>query len=117
MTAIWGRLPYAVAAWVLLWGLYGLVSSRNLIHMVICLAVTQTSTYVLLLAIGYRTNAPAPVFIDGKPGIAVDPVVQALCLTDVVIEATVMALLLALVVQVHRRRGTLDPDHLRIMRG
>ncbi len=112
-----GRLPYGVAAWVLLWGLYGLISSRNLVHMVICLAVTQTSTYVLLLAIGFRTGAQAPVFLDGHQVPAVDPVVQALCLTDVVIEATVVALLLALVVQVHRRRGSLDPDDLRMMRG
>ena len=44
-------LPYAVAAWLFLVGLYGVVSSRNLIHMALCLTVMQSSTYVLLLAI------------------------------------------------------------------
>ena len=41
---------------------------------------------------------------------------QALALTDVVVGAAVTALLLALVVQVHKRAGTLDPDKLRATR-
>jgi multicomponent Na+:H+ antiporter subunit C len=43
----------------------------------------------------------------------VDPVVQALTLTDVVVGTTVTALLLALAVQAHKRYGTLDPQDLR----
>ena len=73
----------------------------------------QSSTYVLLLAIGYRSGGEAPIFADIPPGTpVVDPVVQALTLTDVVVEATVTALLLALAVQAHKRFGTLDPDEL-----
>jgi multicomponent Na+:H+ antiporter subunit C len=47
----------------------------------------------------------------------VDPVVQALALTDVVVEAAVTALLLAFAVQAHKRFGTLDPEELRQLRG
>jgi multicomponent Na+:H+ antiporter subunit C len=47
----------------------------------------------------------------------VDPVVQALTLTDVVVEATVAALLLALAVQTQKRFGTVDPDRLGALRG
>ncbi len=109
---------YFVAAWLFVVGLYGVVTSRNLVHMVICLTVLQSSTYVLLLTIGYRTGAAAPVFADIPAGTpAVDPIVQALMLTDVVVEVTVTALLLALVVQAHERTGKLDPDRLGIMRG
>lgn len=111
-------LPYAVAAWLFLVGLYGIITSRNMVHLVICLAVLQSATYVLLLAIGYRTGAAAPIFADipvGTP--AVDPVVQALMLTDIVVEVTVVALILALVVQVHKRHGVIDPDKLRDLKG
>ena len=52
-------LPYAVAIWIFLVGLYGVVTSRHLVHLVICLSVVQSSTYVLLLAIGYRTGGAA----------------------------------------------------------
>jgi len=113
-----GHLPYALAAWLLLWGLYGVVTSKNLIHLVICLAILQSSTYVLLLAIGYKAGAVAPVYADMPPGTpAVDPVVQALMLTDIVVEATVVALLLALAVQAHERGGSLDPAELASLKG
>jgi multicomponent Na+:H+ antiporter subunit C len=104
-------LPYAVAAWLFLIGLYGVVSSRNLLHLGVCLSVMQSSTYVLLLAIGYRNKATAPIFKGvhvGHP--AVDPVVQALTLTDIVVSVTVLALILALALDVHKERGTVDPD-------
>jgi multicomponent Na+:H+ antiporter subunit C len=86
--------------------------------MVICLGVTQSSTYVLLLAVGYRTGGRAPIFSDLPPGTpVVDPVVQALTLTDVVVEATVTAVLFALALQAHRRFGTADPDRIGTLRG
>ena len=113
-----GFVPYAIAAWLLLVGLYGIVSSRNLLHLVICLSVVQSATYVLLLAIGYRHGGKAPIFADQPLGtVAVDPVVQALTLVDVVVEATVTALLLALAVQAHKRFGTIDPEELRALKG
>ena len=109
-------LPYAVAAWLFMVGLYGIVTSRHFIHLIVCLSIVQSSSYVLLLAIGYRTGATAPVFADIPLGrAAVDPVVQALILTDIVIQVTLIALLLALAVQVHERAGTLDPDELVIL--
>lgn len=43
---------YILAAWLFVIGLYGVITSSNLIHMVICLSITQSSTYVLLIAIG-----------------------------------------------------------------
>jgi multicomponent Na+:H+ antiporter subunit C len=106
-------LPWLVAAWLFGIGVYGIVSSRHFVHLIGCLSVVQSSTYVLLLAVGYRWGAGAPIFYDHPPGTpAVDPVVQALVLTDIVVGATVTALLLALALQVHKRRGTLDPEAL-----
>ena len=110
--------PYIVAGWLVAVGLFGIATSRNLIHLILCLTVVQSSTYVLLLAIGFRTGATAPVFqgiASYRP--AVDPVVQSLTLTDVVVEATVVALLLALAVDAHKRFGTLDPQALRPLQG
>ena len=111
-------LPYAIAAWLLLVGLYGIVTSRNLVHLIVCLTVVQSSTYVLLLAIGYRSGGTAPIFADIPTSrLVVDPIVATLTLTDVVVEATVAALLLVLAVQAHRRFGTLDPNEMGALRG
>lgn len=112
-----GYLPYAVALWLFLAGLYGMVTSRHYVHLIGCLSVVQASTYVLLLAIGYRLGAGPPIFADHPPGTpAVDPVVQALVLTDIVVGATVTALLLVLALQVYKRKGSLDPEELRPLR-
>ena len=112
-----GYLPYAAAVWVFMIGLYGIVTSRNLIHLITCLSVVQSATYILILAVGYRTGAAAPVFADQPVNTpAVDPVVHALALTDIVVAATVTALLIALTMQVYGERGTLDPNELRPMR-
>ena len=112
-------LPYLVAAWLLVVGLWGVITSRHLVHMVLCIGVMQASTYVLLLAIGYRTGGKAPIVTTTVPPSSsfVDPIVQALTLTDVVVEATVVAVLLALTVQAHKRFGTVDPDELGELSG
>ena len=111
-------LPYIVAIWLFLVGLYGIVTTRNLVHMIMCVAVLQSSTYVFLLSIGYRWGSGAPVFAAVPVGTpAVDPVVQALMLTDIVIEATVAALLLSFAVQVQKEAGVLDPNKLLQLRG
>ncbi len=111
-------LPYAVSVWLFIVGMYGIITSRNMIHLIVCLAVVQSSTYVLILSCGYRTGGIAPVFADWPAGTpAVDPVVHALALTDIVVGATVTALLLVLTVQIHHRTGTIDPNRLKPLKG
>jgi multicomponent Na+:H+ antiporter subunit C len=111
-------LPYLLAVWIFLVGIFGIVTSRNFIHLVVCLSVTQSSTYVLLLAVGYVKGGTAPIFKDVKQGVkTVDPVVQALTLTDIVVSVTVSALLLSLAILGKRHARTMDPEELRPMRG
>lgn len=110
-------LLFCCAGWLTLVGCYGMVVSRNMVRTVISLVVCQSSTYLILLGIGYRSGASAPVFSDTTPSKVVDPVVQALCLTDIVVSATIIALFLALALQTHKRHGTIDPDELQALRG
>lgn len=109
-------LPYAVAIWLLLIGLYGMCTSRNLIHLVVCLSVVQSATYIMLVSVGFLHGGGAPIYNETTPGSrAVDPVAQALVLTDLVVGATVSALMLSIAVQIHRRTGHLDPEEIRAM--
>jgi multicomponent Na+:H+ antiporter subunit C len=112
------HLPYDVAAWLFLVGLYGIATSRHLVHLIVCLTVVQSSTYLLLLSIGFRQMpAQAPIFNDVPPGSpAVDPIVHALTLTDIVVGATVTALLLAITLNIKHHRHSLDPEKLRPFR-
>lgn len=110
---------YFVAGALVLLGGIGIARSRNLVHAVVCLSVCQSGTYVLLLAIGFQKGATAPVFgSTTKPNTnVVDPVVQAMCLTDIVVSATITALLLALAIQISKTHGTVDPDELTSLEG
>ena len=110
---------YLVAAALILLGGLGIARSRDLVHATVCLFIAQSGTYVLLLAIGYQRGASAPVFGPTNPPSApvVDPVVQALTLTDVVVSAGITAVLLALSIQIGKQHGTVDPDELTSLRG
>jgi multicomponent Na+:H+ antiporter subunit C len=110
---------FIIAGWLVLVGLAGVVRSRDLVHVVVSLSVAQAGTYVLLLGIGYQHGGTAPIFGPSTPktGAVVDPVVQAMTLTDIVVSATIIALLLAIVIQISKRHDTVDPDELRALRG
>lgn len=96
--------------WLLVAGLVGVATSRNVIHLIGCLTVAKSSTAVLFATIGYRHEASAPIRDPAAAKSAVvDPVVQAILLVDIVVGATVTALLLALAIQFKRRTGSLDP--------
>lgn len=111
-------LAFGVAGWICLVGLYGAIVSKNLIHLALCLTVIQSSTYVLLLSIGYVKHGGAPIFKGVELGTrSVDPVVQSLTLTDIVISVTVIALILSLALDAHEQAGTADPDELAGLRG
>jgi multicomponent Na+:H+ antiporter subunit C len=111
-------LVFGVVVWTCLIGLYGVATSRNLIHLSLCLTVMQSSTYLLLLAIGYLRGGTAPIFNGIRLGTrVVDPVVQSLVLTDIVVSVTVVALILALALDAHRLRDTVDPDELSELSG
>lgn len=113
-----GTLPFLLSAWLFLVGLYGVVMSRNFVHMIMCLSVVQSSTYVLILQVGYLAGGTAPIYLDQPVRTrAVDPVVQSLVLTDIVVGVVVVALLLSLALQAHKRAGTLNPDSLHPMVG
>lgn len=111
-------LPFLVSVWLLLVGLYGIATSRNIIHLVSCLFVAQSSTYVFLLSLGFRKRGTAPI-LDEIPSKAtlVDPVVQSLALTDIVVGATVSALILVFALQAYKKSATVDPRRAPPMRG
>jgi multicomponent Na+:H+ antiporter subunit C len=110
---------YAVAGALVLLGGWGIARSRDLVHAVVCLSVAQSGTYVLLLAVGWQRGAPAPVFgsTSTPTNQVADPLVQAMTLTDIVVSATVTALLLALALRIAREHGTVDPDELSDLEG
>jgi len=73
---------------------------------------------VLLLAVGYKKRGTAPIFSDiPATRRTVDPVVQALTLTDIVVSVAVAALLLAFALKAFDHEGSLDPSEIVELKG
>ena len=108
-------LPYVAAAAIFALGIYGAIASRHVVHQILSISVAQSATYVLLLAIGFRHGAGPPIFLSAPPSrvLGVDPIAQALALTDVVVSAATTALLLAIALRVHEAGGSSQPERQR----
>ncbi len=104
-----GTMLYAGAVGLFIIGIYGLVARRHLMRNILGLVVLEGGVNLLLVAVGYRGGAGAPILRAGQAaGPLVDPLPQALVLTAIVIGFGVLALALALIVRVRESYGTLD---------
>lgn len=117
---------YLVAAAMFTLGLFAVLTRRNLIKIVLGLSLMESSIYVLMLSLAYRSGSTAPVLLEPPAGSTqqslvngnvADPFLQNLCLTAIVIGVAVTAVLLAAAVRVAQHYRTLDPQHVRSLRG
>jgi len=113
---------YSLALLLVMVGVYGVVVSRNTVKIVIGLLIMEHGVHLLLILIGYRHGGLPPILDFGTaPTVfavsAVDPLVQALVLTSIVIGLGVLALMVALCVRLYERYGTFDVTEIRRLRG
>ncbi|MCA0043264.1 sodium:proton antiporter [Celeribacter litoreus] len=93
-------------------GLYGALSNRNILRMIVSFTIASTGVNLVLVAVGYLPGREAPI-LDTIPVASAaeritDPVPQALVLTAIVIGLGVTALMLAYAYRLFRARGSLD---------
>lgn len=113
---------YSLCLLLILIGLYGVVSSRQTLKIVIAVVIIQHGVHLLLLLIGYRNAGTPPIVDPGEAvsnfaGVAVDPLPQALVLTSIVIGLGVLALMVALCVRLYERYGTFNIGEIRRLKG
>ena len=94
-------------------GLHGVLAQRNLIKIIISLAVAESAINIFLVLLGYRVGGVAPIQAYGQTGAAlaataVDPLPQAMVLTAIVIGIGVLALSLVIAMRLYHRHGTYD---------
>jgi multisubunit Na+/H+ antiporter MnhC subunit len=111
-------IVYILCILLFLIGLYGVVSKRNLIKIVIGLALMEYSVNLFLICIGYVKGATAPI-ISGEGGekLFVDPLPQAMVLTAIVIGLATTALLLAIAIRIYKKYGTFDIREIKNLKG
>lgn len=100
---------------LILIGMWGMLTQRNMIRMIIGFSLTDTGIHMVMVAIGYVTAGTAPIINEAVPmsdavNRVVDPVPSALVLTAIVIGLAVTAVMLAFVVRIYKARKTLMID-------
>ena len=103
-------------------GLYGVVVKKNVVKIVISLAIMEYGINLLLILIGYRAGGCPPIMDKGMNAAdfarcAVDPIPQALVLTSIVISLGVLALMVAICIRLYERYGTFDITKMRRLKG
>jgi multicomponent Na+:H+ antiporter subunit C len=109
---------YGSAILVMLIGLYAVLVKKSLLKIVIGLSIVDSGLHLLIVALGYLKNGTAPIFSQGFFDLAgnkpmVDPLLQALVLTAIVIGFGVTAVALSLVIRLWRHHHTLSIDEIK----
>lgn len=102
---------------LLLVGLWGILTRRNIIKMVIGFSIMDTGIHLVIVSLGYIKGRTAPILdgdVTGAPELTmVDPVPSALVLTAIVIGLAVTALMLSYAVRLYKAAGTAQVQDLK----
>lgn len=100
---------------LLLIGIYGMLTQKNLIKIVIGFSIADTGVHIIIVSIGYLRGKTAPI-LDKAVDIAnasnqvVDPIPSALVLTAIVIGLAVTALMLSFIIELYKKKKSLSID-------
>ncbi len=115
-------VPYILCTILLLIGVYGVITKKNLVKIVVGLIVIDYATNLMLILIGYRSGGTAPIFSSVENAAQeaskfVDPLPQALILTSIVIGLGMVLMAIVLCLRLYEKYGTLDILHIRRLKG
>ena len=100
---------------LLIIGIYGMLTQKNLIKIVIGFSIVDTGTHIIIVSIGYLRGKTAPIIdssVDIKNAVnaVVDPIPSALVLTAIVIGLAVTALMLSFIIKLYQKNRSLSID-------
>lgn len=107
-------IQYAAILLIVL-GLYGLLTNRNVIKMIISLNVMEIGLNIFIISVGFVYDGIAPILTSTNNSSAllfVDPLPQALVLTAIVIGVGTTALGLAIAKNIYTKYGTFNLDEV-----
>lgn len=99
-------------------GLYGVLRKRNIVKIIIGLAIMSYSVNLFFVLLGYRLHGRAPIDAnDQNISNMVDPIPQAIVLTSIVVGLAVMALLIGISIRIYEKYGTFDITKIKNLKG
>ena len=98
---------------LILIGIWGMLTQRNIIKIIIGFSIVDTGVHMVMVSIGYLKGRTAPILdktMDKADAVnqVIDPIPSALVLTAIVIGLAVTALMLSYAIKLYGEKGTLD---------
>lgn len=111
------QILLATGFMLMLVGVWGMLTHRNILRIIIGFSLVDTGMHIVLVATGYVTGGTAPTIDEAlnageAASRAVDPVPSALVVTAIVIGFSVTAIMLSFAIRIHKTRKTLSIDAL-----
>ena len=113
LAVILDHYNYWLIIFLMMIGLYIVVSRGNLIKKIVGLNIFQTSVFLLYITIGKVNYGTAPI-LTGQPETFSNPLPHVLILTAIVVGIATTALGLALVVRIRESYGTIEDEEIAI---
>jgi multisubunit Na+/H+ antiporter MnhC subunit len=98
---------------LILIGLWGVLSRKNMLKMILGFSLLDTGVHIIMVVIGYMKGRTAPILdaaVTDAANTVVDPIPSALVLTAIVIGVAITALMLSYVVQLYKNKASLSID-------
>jgi multicomponent Na+:H+ antiporter subunit C len=112
----WGLYNYWVVIFLMMTGLYVVISRGNLIKKIIGLNIFQVSVIMFYISMGKVKGGTAPILEEGVR-VYSNPLPHVLMLTAIVVGVATSAVALALVVRIKEAYGTIEEDEIRVIEG
>ena len=114
MDFIISHYNYWIVIFLMMVGLYTVISRGNLIKKIIGLNIFQVSVFFLYISISTVEDGAAPIITEGIK-VYSNPLPHVLILTAIVVGVATTALGLALVVRIKESYGTIEEDEIHEM--
>jgi len=99
-------------------GLFGVLTKRNIIKIVIGLSIMELSLFLFFALIGYVDKGIAPIIVQNmEKAKFVDPLPQAIVLTAIVIGLATNAMLMAIAIRLYKKYDTFDIRKINSLKG
>jgi len=106
-----GLYNHWIAIFLMMVGLYVVISRNNLIKKLVGITIFQTSVFILFITMGKIEGGTAPIYIEGATAYS-NPLPHVLILTAIVVSVAITAVGLGLVIRIQEAFGTIEADEL-----
>jgi multicomponent Na+:H+ antiporter subunit C len=108
MLAIADLWNYYVVIFLMMAGLFVVISRQNLVKKLVGLSIFQTSVFLFYITLGKMAGGTAPILMDDPSAVYSNPLPHVLILTAIVVGVATTALGLALVLRINEAFGSIE---------